>query len=135
MTNENLSFAKAEVVRLMKQYLDDDKIIREQVKIGMNNFLAEILENVCQELNKYPYSTIEYEMLKECTYPYTHIKRINEEKKRLLKHMDSIKSDCDALSMDINSTIKLTDNKNEFSQEKQDDLFYIKKYKRREYIL
>ena len=30
---EYLPFAKAEVVRLMKQNLDDDKMIRERVKV------------------------------------------------------------------------------------------------------
>ena len=33
---EKLPFAKAEVVRLMKENLDDDKMIRERVKVEMN---------------------------------------------------------------------------------------------------
>ena len=36
---EKLPFAKAEVVRLMKENLDDDKMIRERVKVEMNKFL------------------------------------------------------------------------------------------------
>ncbi|RAP47038.1 MAG: hypothetical protein BZ135_02790, partial [Methanosphaera sp. rholeuAM6] len=83
---EKLPFAKAEVVRLMKQHLDDDKMIRERVKVEMNKFLGEVLANVCKQLNEYPYSTVEYEMLKESIYPYTNIERINEEKIRILKH-------------------------------------------------
>ena len=62
---EKLPFAKAEVVRLMKENLDDDKMIRERVKVEMNKFLGEVLKNVCKQLNDYPYTTIEYEMLKE----------------------------------------------------------------------
>ena len=58
--NEKLPFAKAEVVRLMKQHLDDDKMIRERVKVEMNKFLGDVLENVCKQLNQYPYSTVEY---------------------------------------------------------------------------
>ena len=77
---EKLPFAKAEVVRLMKENLDDDKMIRERVKVEMNKFLGDVLVNVCKQLNDYPYSTVEYEMLKESTYPYTNIERINEEK-------------------------------------------------------
>ena len=117
--SEGLPFAKAEVVRLMKQNLDSDKMIRERVKVEMNRFLGEVLENVCEQLNEYPYTTIEYEMLKESIYPYKNIKRINEEKIRLLKHMDAIKADCDALSMDIQKTLKLKDvdeNKDDFFQ-------------------
>ncbi|HEY0196005.1 MAG TPA: hypothetical protein VGC02_00380, partial [Methanobacterium sp.] len=63
--SEGLPFAKAEVVRLMKQNLDRDKMIRERVKVEMNKFLGEVLERVCEQLNEYPYTTIEYEMLKE----------------------------------------------------------------------
>lgn len=118
---EKLPFAKAEVVRLMKQHLDDDKMIRERVKVEMNKFLGDVLANVCKQLNEYPYSTVEYEMLKESTYPYTNIERINEEKIRILKHLDAIKADCDALSMDVKSTLKLNDKPNQ--EDEEDDLF------------
>jgi histone H3/H4 len=118
---EKLPFAKAEVVRLMKENLDDDKMIRERVKVEMNKFLGEVLKNVCKQLNEYPYSTVEYEMLKESTYPYTNIERINEEKMRILKHLDAIKADCDALSMDVKATLKINDKPNQ--EDEEDDLF------------
>ena len=107
--SEGLPFAKAEVVRLMKQHLDNDKMIRERVKVEMNRFLGEVLERVCAQLNEYPYTTVEYEMLKESIYPYQNISRINQEKERILMHLDAIKADCDALSMDVRSTLKLKD--------------------------
>ena len=110
---EKLPFAKAEVVRLMKENLDDDKMIRERVKVEMNKFLGEVLKNVCKQLNDYPYTTIEYEMLKESTYPYTNIERINQEKERILLHLDAIKSDCDALHSDVVKTLKIKDTKEE----------------------
>lgn len=106
---EDLPFAKAEVVRLMKQNLDSDKMIRERVKVEMNKFLGDVLVKVCEQLNEYPYTTIEYEMLKESIYPYKNIERINEEKKRILLHLEAIKADCDALSMDIKRTLKIKD--------------------------
>ena len=121
--DEKLPFAKAEVVRLMKQHLDSDKMIREQVKVEMNKFLGDVLVNVCKQLNDYPYSTVEYEMLKESTYPYRNIERINEEKIRILKHLDAIKADCDALSMDVKATLKINDKADE--EEDEDDLFLI----------
>ncbi|WP_303248026.1 hypothetical protein [uncultured Methanobrevibacter sp.] len=107
--DDKLPFAKAEVVRLMKQNLDDDKMIKERVKVEMNKFLYDVLVNVCEQLNEYPYTTIEYEMLKESTYPYTNIKRINQEKERILLHLDAIKADCDALAMDVKKSLKLKD--------------------------
>ncbi len=123
---ESLPFAKAEVVRLMKENLDDDKMIRERVKVEMNKFLGDILKNVCKQLNDYPYTTIEYEMLKESTYPYTNIERINQEKERILLHLEAIKADCDALSMDVKKTLKLKDTAEEedftlFGEEEEEE--------------
>ena len=106
---EKLPFAKAEIIRLMKENLSEDKIIRERVKVEMNNFLYGILADVCRELDKYPYTTIDYEMLKECIYPYTNIKQINKERMRILMHLKAIKSDCDALAMDVEKTLRLKD--------------------------
>ncbi|WP_288266719.1 hypothetical protein [uncultured Methanobrevibacter sp.] len=106
---EKLPFAKNEVYRLMRENLDSDKMIKDRVKVEMNRFLYSILVNVCKQLNDYPYTTIDYEMLKECIYPYTNIERINEEKKRILMHLDAIKADCDALAMDVEKSLKLTD--------------------------
>ena len=90
--DEKLPFAKAEVVRLMKENLDSDKMIKERVKVEMNKFLGDVLKNVCKQLNEYPYTTIDYEMLKESTYPYTNIERINQEKERILLHLNAIKA-------------------------------------------
>ena len=113
--SEKLPFAKNEGYRLMKENLDDDKMIRDQVKVEMNRFLYSILVNVCRHLNEYPYTTIEYEMLKECIYPYTNIERINEEKQRILMHLDAIKADCDALAMDVEKSLRLKDTSDEDS--------------------
>lgn len=106
---EKLPFAKNEVYRLMRENLDSDKMIKDRVKVEMNRFLYSILVNVCKQLNDYPYTTIDYEMLKECIYPYTNIERINEEKKRILMHLDAIKADCDALAMDVEKSLKIKD--------------------------
>ena len=106
---EDLPFARAEILRLMKDNLSDDKQIRERVKVEMNKFIYSILADVCKELDKYPYTTIDYEMLRECIYPYTNIKNINQEKMRILAHLNAIKSDCDALTLDVQKTLKLKD--------------------------
>ena len=110
---EILPFAKAELVRLMKMNLDDDKMIRERVKVEMNRFLYHILQEVCFEMNKQPYTTIEYEMFEEAIYPYTNVKKINEEKKRILAHLDAIKADCEVLSAYVKKTLKIRDSPDE----------------------
>ena len=106
---EKLPFAKNEVYRLMKDNLDDDKMIKEQVKVEMNRFLYAILKNICQKLNEYPYTTVDYSMFKECIYPYTNIRKINQEMELILMHLDAIKADCDALAMDVETSLRLKD--------------------------
>ena len=46
---EDLPFAKAEVLRLMRENLSSDKIIRERVKVEMNKFLYSIVQEVCRD--------------------------------------------------------------------------------------
>ena len=106
---EKLPFAKNEVYRLMKENLDSDKMIKDQVKVEMNKFLYLILKDICKQLNEYPYATIDYGMFKECIYPYRNIKKINQEKERILMHLDAIKADCDALAMDVEKSLRLKD--------------------------
>lgn len=112
---EKLPFAKNEVYRLMKENLDSDKMIKDQVKVEMNKFLYSILKNVCKQLNDYPYTTVDYGMFKECIYPYQNIEKINQEKERILMHLDAIKADCDALAMDVERSLRLKDTAEEDS--------------------
>ena len=106
---EKLPFAKNEVYRLMRENLDSDKMIKDQVKVEMNRFLYGILKNVCKHLNEYPYTTVDYGMFKECIYPYQNIEKINQEKERILMHLDAIKADCDALAMDVEKSLRMKD--------------------------
>ena len=110
---EELHFVKHELVRLMKMNLDSDKMIRERVKVEMNKFIYKILQEVCIEMNKQPYTVIEYEMFEEAIYPYLHVKEINQEKKRILAHLDAIKSDCEVLSAYVKKTLKINDSRDE----------------------
>ena len=110
---EDLMFARNEIVRLMKDNLDDDKIIREQVKVEMNKFLGKVLKQVCKQLNDYPYTTVTYSMFKESIYAYENVERINEEKERILAHLEAIKADCDALSSDVKRTMKMNESDEE----------------------
>lgn len=94
---QKLPFANAEIVRIMKQNLTQDKMIRKEVKIGMNKFLAKIVEKVCQRLDKYPYVMMEHSMLKEAVRPYENMDSWELEKERVVKYLEKIKADCDHL--------------------------------------
>lgn len=106
----DLPFAYNEVVRLMKNELDDDKMVRERVKVEMNKFLGDVLVKVCKQLNEYSYSTITYDMLKECLYPYESIDRINQERERIITHLEAIKRDCDILIADTEKVLRINEN-------------------------
>ena len=106
----DLPLAYNEVVRLMKNELDDDKMVRERVKVEMNKFLGDVLVKVCKQLNEYSYSTITYDMLKECLYPYESIDRINKERERIITHLEAIKRDCDILITDTEKVLRINEN-------------------------
>ena len=106
----DLPFAYNEVVRLMKNELDEDKMVRERVKVEMNKFLGDVLVKVCKQLNEYSYSTITYDMLKECLYPYESIDRINQERERIITHLEAIKRDCDILITDTEKVLRINEN-------------------------
>ena len=106
----DLPFAYNEVVRLMKNELDEDKMVRERVKVEMNKFLGDVLVKVCKQLNEYSYSTITYDMLKECLYPYESIDRINQERERIITHLEAIKKDCDILITDTEKVLRINEN-------------------------
>ena len=67
---ENLPFAKAEIVRLMKEILPKNRWITDKVKVEINIFLYNILKEICDKLAQEPYATINYAMLKEAIMPY-----------------------------------------------------------------
>ena len=94
---QKLPFANAEVVRLMKQNLAPDKMIRKEVKVAMNKFLEKILTKLCERLDKYPYVMMEYSMFKEAVKPYENIEAWQLEKQRIVKYLEKIKADCDHL--------------------------------------
>ncbi len=98
---QKLPFANAEVVRLMKQGLTQDKMIRKEVKIAMNKFLSKIVSKICERLDKYPYVMMEHSMFKEAIKPYENIEAWQLEKDRIIKYLEKIKADCDHLIFSI----------------------------------
>ena len=113
MSDEKLPFAKGEVVRLMKQNLDSDKMIQEQVKVNMNKFLYDILVNVCTKLNNEPYTVLDMNMFERSIIQYTKSNRVEAEKNNLLQHLDTIQSDCEVMKMDVKSSMSTNEDETE----------------------
>lgn len=96
-----LAFPTACIVREMKKYIDKDKMVRKEVKIAMNKFLADIVKDVSQMMNKNQYSVMDFRMFEEAAKPYRQTKEIQNEKRRLMAHLNKVIEDCDSLKRDL----------------------------------
>ncbi|MBN1923969.1 MAG: hypothetical protein JW791_04395 [Nanoarchaeota archaeon] len=114
----NLAFANAEVVRLMKNNLPKDRMIKKRVKIAMNKFLEDICVDICKKLSKEPYVYIEFDMFKKAVQPFKDLKSLEVEKERLLANLNKIKAECDVMIDDVERKFSL------FEDDKEDKEFY-----------
>ncbi|MCD6478636.1 MAG: hypothetical protein J7L44_01990 [Candidatus Diapherotrites archaeon] len=98
---EVLPFPNSVVVRHMREHLDPGKQIKKRVKIEMNKWLGDMLAKVTEEMNKLPYRYVDYAMFKDAVAKYTKLEEIAEERERLLKYIDKLKSDCEFMEKEI----------------------------------
>lgn len=98
---EKLPFPNAAIVRLMKTKMDGEKMIKKEVKIAMNKWLANLCVNVSKEMNKFPYVMMHLHEFQKATEPYTSMENLQKEKERILSHLDAIKKDIEKLERDL----------------------------------
>ena len=98
---EKLPFPTATIVRLMRAHLDKDKIIKKDVKIGMNKWLGSLVSRVSKDLNKIPYTTLHLHEFREAIKVYLELQEFYKEKERILAHLDAIKKDIQKLERDL----------------------------------
>jgi len=95
------AFPMAPIVRLMKDELDKDKMIRSQVKIGMNLWLEKICRKVTKRMNESEYTMVELDDFKTAIEPYELIDDVEGERHRIVATLEKIKQDCDSLIRDV----------------------------------
>lgn len=100
-----LPFPNATVTREMKKYISNDKMIRKEVKIGMNKFLGEVVKEVSKRMDKNPYAMIDYRMFEEAAKPFKRVKELDAEVERLNAHLDAIIKDCYSIKRDLESKL------------------------------
>ncbi len=103
---ENLPFAKAEVVRLMKELLPSNRWVTEKVKIEANLLLYKILKDITLKLAEEPFATINYAMFNEAAMKYDRLDEIEAEKTRIIRSIEKIKADCDVLAEAVERKFK-----------------------------
>lgn len=104
--DEKVHFAKAEVHRLMKENLPSDVYIQGAVKIGMNNFLYKILEDVCKKLDSYNRPLVTEEMFKETILPYQKALTINKEREYYVSKLTGMENEIKILKLDMESRME-----------------------------
>lgn len=97
----NLAFPEAAVVRVMKRNLDNDKMIRKEVKIQMNRWLEKMCAQVSKNMNKFPYIMMNLNEFYQGIKIYESLEEFQKEKDRILSHLDAIKQDIGKFERDL----------------------------------
>lgn len=95
------AFPTAPIVRIMKEELDDYKMIRSRVKVEMNKWLEDLCRRITRRMNKSDYTMVESSDFRTAIEPYETIDDIEVEKERIVATMEKIKMDCDSLIRDV----------------------------------
>ncbi|MFC2162551.1 histone-like protein [Candidatus Altiarchaeota archaeon] len=99
--SSKFAFPMAPIVRMMKNEMDDDKMIRRRVKEGMNLWLESLCRKIAQKMNESEYTMVEADDFKTAIEPYELIDEVEQERDRIVASLEKIKSDCDTLIMDV----------------------------------
>jgi hypothetical protein len=101
LPEEKLPFPRATVVNRMRIHLDSGKQIKGQVKDEMNIWLGKMLERITKKMNEHPYSYVDGGMFREAIETYENVQDIENEKKRIVMQLESIKAACDVLINEV----------------------------------
>lgn len=100
--DREFAFAMAPIVRLMKDELDNDKMIRSRVKAEMNQWLEKMCRKVSKRMNESDYTMVEMADFQTAIEPYEMVEDIEQERHRIVASLEKVKADCDSLIRDVN---------------------------------
>jgi len=92
----------APIVRVMKEELDNDKIVRRRVKEEMNLWLEKLCRKIAKKMNRSEYTVVELDDFKTAIEPYELIDDVEGERHRIVATLEKVKQDCDSLIRDVN---------------------------------
>ncbi len=104
---KKLPFPTAPIVRLMREHLDKDKLIKKEVKDEMNKWLGMMTEKATKKMNEKPYTTVDLSTFKEAVQIYKDVEEMEKEKNRVVAHLEKIKQDCESLIRDLDRKFKV----------------------------
>jgi len=97
-------FALARVVRIIRTNAPDH-MISSNVKHMMNHWLGEIAKDVADKMNTSRYTTLNLDDFGDATKRYEIADELDSEKERLVKGLNKLQMDIDALKRDIERRI------------------------------
>jgi menaquinone-dependent protoporphyrinogen IX oxidase len=104
---EELPFPKATITNKLRENLDEGKTIKGPVKKGLNMWLGRVVANISAKMDSYKYPYIDRSMFKDAIEPYEAISEIELEKERIVQQMESVKTSCDLLQMEVERKFKM----------------------------
>ena len=107
LEEEELPFPKATITNKLRKHLDAKKTIKGPVKRGLNVWLGNLVSRISKKMDSFPYPYIDRSMFKEAIEPYEAVGEIELEKERIIQQMQSMKTICDLLVMEIERKFKL----------------------------
>lgn len=96
------AFAMSPIVRVIKEELDNDKIVRRRVKEEMNLWLEKLCRRIAKKMNQSEYTVVELDDFKTAIEPYELIDDVEGERHRIVATLEKVKQDCDSLIRDVN---------------------------------
>jgi len=108
INDDSLAFPTATVVREIKKHIDKNKMIKKEVKIGMNKLLEEVVANVSKRMNEFPYAMLDYRMFEEAAKPYKRVQELDKEVERLEAHLNAIIKDAESIKRDLERKFEKT---------------------------
>jgi len=100
----NLPFPTARVVKILKANCKDH-LISAKVKDAANIWLGNVCEDVAKEMSKSRYPTLDLDDFRAAVKKYEVASHLDEEKARLLKGLEKLKLDIEALERDISTRV------------------------------
>lgn len=107
LEQEEMPFPKATITNKLRKFLGEGKTIKGPVKRGLNVWIGSVVERVSKKMDSYPYPYIDRSMFKEAVEPYEAVGEIELEKERIIQQMESMKTMCDLLVMEIDRKFKV----------------------------
>ena len=97
----NTAFPEAAIVRVMKKHLDNEKMIKKEVKVAMNKWLEKVCAQVSKNMNAFPYVMMTLSEFRQGKKVYDTLEEFDSEKQRILSHLDAMKRDIERLEKDL----------------------------------